>query len=152
MMRTDATSLLGYAANTSVSGFKGWISQRWQLSSNIKLKWKTEQGCSEWRWCIKANLSTKASNETRNSTSCSRLTPLSPKEKKKTSSCNLLLLNSHQDEIVVFCQITLNKLCKGLEHSLPSKLLHSCFKGPTKWYNFLPLNYSSVFPPRKAIN
>lgn len=119
-------SPLGYAANTSVSGFKGWSSQRWQLSSNIKLKRKTEQGCSEWRWCVKANLSTKVSSETRSSTCCSRVNSSNQKKKKKPASCNLLLLNSHQGELVVFCHITLNKLCKRLWHFLPSKLLHLC--------------------------
>lgn len=52
------------------------------------------------------------------------LTPLLPE--KKHSSCNLLLLNSHQEEIVVFCHIALNKLHKRLGHFFPSKLLHLC--------------------------
>lgn len=128
MMRTDATSPLGYAPNASVSGFKGWGSQRRQLSSNIKLKRKNRTGTqANVCWCVKANLPPEVSSKTRDSTCWGRVNSVTGRQKrKKNSSCNLLLLNRHQEEFVVFCHITLNKLCKRLEHFLPSKRLHLC--------------------------
>lgn len=83
------------------------------------------------------------------------LTPLSH-TKNKNSSCNLLLLNSHQEEIV-FCHITLNKLCKGWGQFLPSKLLHSCAasfsKGPSNGtISFFELFFSFFLLERPLIN
>lgn len=61
-MWTDATSPLGYAANTSVLGFKGWSSQRRQLSSNIKLEPNTKRRRDQRCLFLKRNLLTKLSN------------------------------------------------------------------------------------------
>lgn len=145
-MWTDATSPLGYAVNTSGFGFKGWSSQRRRLSSNIKLKLNAKQGCSERCSCVKANLFTKLSNQHL----LQKSHHLGYQNKLKKSSCNLLLLNNPQAESV-FCQSQLINFVKDCDPFF-SNLKWFTVLLPFKWYNFLPLNYSSVFPPRKAVN